>query len=150
MTTNSRTDEELWGAVQALDRDLLDPATPTEVIDSAVGAIGLDPGSLRAEGRAFAAALLDEKRRGWMKVARQKIDSMRSRARSTTDFASMNKQMLLAELDRRRTHATAGGEIRAAFRDRKPEESSEDDLRALLEEMERVEAMGTDEGDGNG
>ncbi len=65
MTTKSRTDEELWGAVQDLDRDLLDLTTPTEVLDSAAKAMGLDPSALRAEGRALATALLDEKRRAW-------------------------------------------------------------------------------------
>lgn len=148
MTTKSRTDEELWRAVQDLDRDLVDPATPTEVVDSAIRAIRLDPATLRAEGRALAAALLDEKRRAWMTAARQNIESMRTRARSTTDFSSMDKQMLLAELERWRAHPTAGGEIRAAFRNRKAEESSVEDLRSLLEEIERVAAMGTEEDDG--
>lgn len=148
MTTKSRTDEELWGAVQDLDRDLLDPSTPTDVIDSAAKAMGLDPSALRAEGRALAAALIDEKRRAWMQTARQEIESMRARARSTTDFAAMDKQMLLAALDHWRKHPTAGGEIRAAFRNRKPEESSEADLRSLLEEIERVAAMGSGEDDG--
>jgi hypothetical protein len=148
MTTKSRTDEELWGAVQDLDRDLLDPTTPTEVLDSAAKGMGLDPSALRAEGRALATALLDEKRRAWMRAARQNIESLRARARSATDFNAMDKQMLLVELERWRTHPTAGGEIRAAFRNRKPEESSEADLRSLLEEIERVAAMGSGEDDG--
>lgn len=60
MTTKSRTDQELWGAVQALDLDLLDPATPTEVVDAAAKTMGLDS-CLAPAGRACASAtaLLD-------------------------------------------------------------------------------------------
>ncbi len=141
MTKQSRTDEALWMAVQDLDRELLDPGVPTDVIDAAARSIGLDPHAVRAEGRALAAAAFERKRRGWMTAAREKIALLREKAKATTKYAEMGKQMLLEELERWRQHPAIGGEVRAAFRNRKPEESSEDDLRALLEEIERVAAM---------
>lgn len=57
--THLTGDEKLWEAVKDLDRDILDPSTPTEVVDSAAETMGLDPSSLRAEGRSLASTLLN-------------------------------------------------------------------------------------------
>lgn len=143
MTKNSRTDEELWQAIQDIDRDLLDPATPSTVVDEALSDMGLDPATVRAKGRDLVHALLEKKRRAWMDAARLRRDALRARATTTVDYTGMSKQLLLAELAQRQR----GGEIRALFRNRKPEESSEEDLRSLLEEMDRVAAMHDAEGD---
>ncbi|MFO0683941.1 MAG: hypothetical protein U0234_17950 [Sandaracinus sp.] len=120
---------------------MLDPATPSVVVDGALRAMGLDPAAVRARGRALGVTAMEKKRRGWMDEARARIEQMKTTAKATTDYLSMSKQMLLAELERWRQHPSVGGEVRAAFRNRRPEESSEDDLRSLLEEIERVAAM---------
>lgn len=147
MTKNSRTDEELWQAIQDVDRDVLDPATPASVVDEALSEMGLDPAAVRAKGRALVNVLLEKKRLAWMDEARRQRDMLRARATSTADYSGMSKQLLLAEFGRRQRVPGVGGEIRALFQNRKPEESSEEDLRSLLEEMDRVAAMHEAKGD---
>jgi hypothetical protein len=137
-----RTDRELWHAIKGHEDDLPDPHVPMELVDQELRALGADPDALAREGETFARGLLEQRRLRWQENARQKRDSLASRVLSATrSFAEMNFDELLAEFLRVRAEPGFGEALAGAFHNRKPEESSPEELRAILEDFDKVRAM---------
>lgn len=147
--TLKRTDDQLWAALAKLDEDVLDRALPNEQVDQALRDEGLAPEKVRATGAAFIAQLLDGARLGWMTSAATAQAAMKARAVRTGRFAGLGRDELLAQLGAKQRRAPSEGAVAVMFRKRKPEESSDDDLRELLEDIEIAESLGGVDADGD-
>jgi hypothetical protein len=148
MTTKGKTDSELWTALEGLDDDLLDLDLPEELVDEELTAMGIDPTALARKGSEFVAKAKEDERLSWQVQAEERRAQLAARAAkgATQVTADMNRDAVLARLDElRATDPKVGTAIKMAARKRRPEESSDDELRALLEEMEALRAIeGTD------
>lgn len=145
--TKKGSDFQLWRALEELDRDILDPVTTMNEVDALIRSAGGDPVSLGKRGAAFIADLERKRRLAWMSAAASKRDVLARRAQSTLDRSRMDRTALLAEFARLRNSPNMDEPIRAAFRGRRPEESDDDDLREILADLDRVQAL-SDEDDG--
>ena len=144
MATKGKTDKELWAALEGLDDDLLDVDLPEGAVNDALKAIGVDPGALAKRASEFVARAQDEDRLAWQARAQERRAQLQARASKAASRvpANMDRQAILARLDELRAHDTAvGSAIKMAARKRKPEESTDDELKALLEEMEALRAI---------
>jgi hypothetical protein len=147
MPPKDRTDAELWAALEALRDDPLDPAMPREVVDQALRGGGVDPDALRKKGAELVAKLREEHRLSWQTEARRRRDAMDRRATRAIVPPGMPRDEVLERLNDLRGNPKFGAPIMTAFRKRKLEESSDEDLRMLLEDIEELRALETaDEG----
>jgi hypothetical protein len=150
--TGGKTDKDLWTALEGLGDDLLDLELPPALADEELRAMGVDPAALSERAGAFVAAAKEDAKKdakeddrlSWQARARERraqLESLVSKA-ATGAAARMDREAILARLDAlRATDPNVGTAIRMAARKRKPEESSDDELRALLEEMEALRAI---------
>lgn len=144
MATNGNSDEKLWRALVGLDDDLLDPALPEAIVDEELRAMGVDPARLAKRGSAFVAKAKEAERLSWQTHARDRRTKLQERAAKAAASAStdLDRMGILARLnDLRDADPNVGTAIRMAARKRKPEESTDDELRALLAEMEALRAI---------
>lgn len=145
-TPKSDGDKLLWAALERLDDDLLDPDMPDEEVEVDLLQMGLNPKTLAQKGRQLGRALSEKKRLAWQDAARAKQRSLQQRADLAPQIGDMSRQQMLARLDELRAEDPAvGTAIKAAARKRKPEESSDQDLRSLLEDMEALRAIEKDD-----
>lgn len=144
MAPGSKSDKELWQALADLDDDLLERDLPEEILDEELRALGVDPGALAERVSSFVAAARNEERLSWQDRARERLaelDAALSNARGAVP-ASMNRTDVLTRLgELRATDPNVGTAIQMAARKRKPEESTDAELRTLLQEMEALRAM---------
>lgn len=148
MSPKDRTDRELWAALEALGDDPLDPAIPREVLDRTVRSAGVDPDTLRTRGAELVSNLQEEHRLAWQAEARRRRDAMGHRATKMTVSPGTPRVEVLRRLNDLRLNPKFGAPVTTAFHKRKPEESSDEDLRMLLEDIEELRALQTD-GDGD-
>ncbi len=161
MKPKDRTDHELWQALENLD-DPLDARTPSASVDALLRKDGIDPEALADEGARFVAALAQKKARpAWQEAAQRKKEAFARLVRpsdagnpSTSGWAGellkLSRDAILSRLDALRTDPRFGTQIATAFHKRKPEESSDEELRALLEDMEDLRALGDGDGGKHG
>lgn len=144
MATKGKTEKELWQALEGLDADLLDPGLPESIVDDELKSLGVDPQALARRASEFVAVVKEEERLSWQERAQQSRARLEALAAgSKADVPSdMGRQAMLLRLDElRKTDPNVGTAIKMAARKRKPEESTDDELRALLEEMEALRAI---------
>ena len=144
METKGKTDRELWAALQGLDDDLLDPNLPESAVDAELKALGVDATALARRGSEFVLQVKEEERLSWQARAREQKDQLeRLASKSVTRLpAVMSRKQVQDRLEELRTsNAGVGAAIRMAARKRKPEESTDAELRALLEEMEALRSI---------
>lgn len=144
MQTKGKTDRELWAALQGLDDDLLDPSLPETVVDAELRALGVDPKALADRAVQFVAKAKEEERLAWQTRAREQKDRLEALASHSVSSlpALMSRQQVLDRLDElRRADAEVGPAIKMAARKRKPEQSTDEELRTLLEEMEALRSI---------
>jgi hypothetical protein len=135
-------DKALWAALERLDDDLLDPNMPEEEIAEDLRQMGLNPEALAEKGRQLGHAMTEKRRLAWQDQARAKQRGLQQRADLASKIGDMSRQQMLARLDElRAVDPQVGTAIRAAARKRRPEESSDEDLRSLLEDMEALRAI---------
>lgn len=149
MATKRMTDEELWAALTALDDDLLNPVYPEAAIDEELEKMGVDPTALALRGAEFVAKAKEDERLSWQARAQERKVRLQAIASQATSKlpALMGRAAILAKLDQLRTaDPNVGTAVTMAARKRKPEESTDEELRTLLEEMEALRAIeGQDE-----
>lgn len=147
MSSKPKTGAELWEGVEGLDDDLLDPNMPEDLVIDEIKGMGLDPDDLKAKGTKIAAQLRDRERLSWQVRALESRRRLEARAACAQQvLPGMDRPALLARLDElRAADSTLGGAIKMAARKRKPEESTDEELGALIEEMEMLRAMQDDE-----
>lgn len=146
MSPKAKTDTELWCALEGLDDDLLDPALPTDIVADELRKLGLDPVALAKMGSGVVAQLQEQERLSWRAKALEKRARLEGRGARVTVPAGMSKAAMLARLEElRSSHPRMGTAVVAAFRKRKPEESTDEELRGLLEDMELLRSIEDDE-----
>lgn len=144
MATKGKTDKELWKALEGLDDDLLNVDLPDGAVDDELKAIGVDPAALARRASEFVEKAKEDERLSWQVRARQRQAQLQARASKAKSRvpADMARTAILARLDElRAVDPEVGTAIKMAARKRKPEESTDDELRALLEEMEALREM---------
>lgn len=145
MTTKERTDAELWEALGDLSVDFLASDLPEAVVDAELRELGLEPGVLRQDGARLCAEYQEEKRLAWRKTATKRKEDLAARAaRAAATWVGETKDELLARLEALRLDPVLGEPVRVAFRKRRPEESSEAELRMLLEDVEALREIAGD------
>lgn len=144
MATKGKTEKELWQALEGLDDDLLDPDLPESVVDDDLRVLGVDPLALAKRASEFVAVAKEEERLSWQGRAQQRrarLEALAAGSKAKVP-SGMARQAILLRLDElRSTDPNVGTAIKMAARKRKPEESTDDELRALLEEMEALRAI---------
>ena len=146
MASKAKTDTKLWEALSCLDDDLLNPSVPDAAIDDELEALGIDAKGLAERSAASVERLLEKRRLSWQTTASQRRAKMERRAAGVEVSARMDRASILARLDElRAADARLGTAIKMAARKRKPEESTDDELRALLREMEVLRALEEDD-----
>lgn len=149
MATKGKTDSELWTALEGFDDDLLGIEISEDAIDEQLTSLGVDPSGLAKRGTAFVAQVKEQERLSWQVHARARKAELQQRASGFGKNVpkDMSRGAILARLEELRTATPElGTAIRMAARKRKPEESSDDELRTLLEEMEALRAIEKDDG----
>ena len=141
-----RTEAELWKALQEID-DPLDAQVPSASVDAQLRAAGVDPDALGKEGASLAAKLQESHRLSWQKAAVRKKDAFEGLGQFKVDLAGMSQPEVLERLNALRSDPRFGPQIMTAFRKRKPEESTLDELKALLEDVEALRSLGPDDED---
>jgi hypothetical protein len=115
-----------------VDQDLLDA--------------GCDPEAIGKRGAALVQELLEKRRLNWQAAARAKQASFASRAveRQSAPKPRRSRDEMLGAINAYRTDPAMGNAVSFSFRKRKPEESTEDELAELLDELELLHEMKTD------
>ncbi len=133
-----------WERLCELADQDLGEETPAEVARG-IREAGGDPEAIAARGKAFAAELLAKRARlGWRAQARARLDSARALADAMPSRRGLPRAELLARIEALR----GASRVVVAYRGRKPEEASDDELAALLEELELAAKL--DESGGGG
>jgi hypothetical protein len=143
MSSKGKPDRELWVALQALDNDILDPEFPTALVEEELKGLGIDPAALAKRGRDFVSKVTEEERLSWQAHARAQRAELEARAsKAVLVPPDLSRTAILARLEELRSaDSTVGVAIRMAARKRKPEQSSDEELRSLLAEMEALRSM---------
>ena len=144
MSANGRTEKEIWESLEGLDDDFLDMTLPEAVIDEELRAMQIDTDSLMKRGNEFVATVKSEVRLSWQDRAKQRQAELEARVLTVADKvpADMDRAAILRRLDQLRTsNPEVGSAIMMAARKRKPEESTTEELKALLAEMEALRAI---------
>jgi hypothetical protein len=145
MTTKGATDAELWRALARLEDDFLDPSLPDAVLDAELKVLGVDAEELVRRGVSFVGALMEEQRLSWQAAAQERQAEMARRAAQVEVSSQMDRGALLSRIEQlRATDPNVGTAIKMAARKRKPEESTDDELRSLLQEMETLRVLESD------
>jgi hypothetical protein len=143
MSPTKRTPRETWKAIEALARqDEIDRfvALPSAEVDARLRAAGHDPTAIRAEGALLAKKLgADRDRLAWQVAAAEGLARAQADfARTTGKYASLSRDELRARVMAVSKDARFAQPVSVAFRNRKAEEASEDELRAILEEIDAL------------
>ncbi len=136
-----RTPEEVWKAiVKGAEDDEIDRvlAMSDQEVDAELRAHGGDPEKIRREGAALAAKLgADADRLAWQFEAAEALAREQARlAARPKKYDAVPRAELEMLLAAARTSPRFAQPVAVMFRNRKTEEASDDELRALLEEID--------------
>jgi hypothetical protein len=149
MSSKKRTPEELWKALEDQaakeDMDRIRGLSDAQ-LDAELRERGFDPAQTRQEGAALAKALLDRRAREQKAADRlaksqARLDERAAR-RGTLAKEDLVKRIEVARMDPRLPERAAVG-----FRNRKTGEATVPELEGMLEEIEELIDLATDEGD---
>lgn len=142
MQSKGKTDKELWSALDGLEDDLLDPNFPEALVEVEIRRLGLSPEALANRGSEFVAQVREQERLSWQARALEKRAQLEARVLRVKVPSNMSRQAALDRINElRASDSKVGAAIRLAARKRKPEESTDEELRDLLEEMEMLRAI---------
>ena len=144
MAGKGKTDSELLRSLEGLDNDLLDPNLPEALLLAELNNLGINPKSLAERGTAFVTRAKEDERLAWQVRARQRQSELESRVFNhiTGVPKDMPREAILARLDQiRAASLEVGPAIKMAAHKRRPEESTDEELRTLLEEMEALRSI---------
>lgn len=115
-------------------------------VDQDLRDAGGDPGAIGKRGAALVQELLEKRRLNWQAEARAKQAAFATRTaeRRGAARARRSRHEMLAAINAYRADPAMGNAVSFSFRKRKPEESTEDELAELLDELELLHEMKTD------
>ena len=140
-----RTDEELLRAIQQAEADddlaEIEALSPAE-LDARIRANGGDPEAIGARGARLAEELLARRKRlRWQAKAHGDVGSALAKMNEVARTPKLPRAELLARIEAARGDARFRGPIAASFRKRTAEESSDEELRGLLDEIEMLRKL---------
>ena len=143
MAAKKRTPEEAWEALDAQARaDEIDRflATPTSEVEARLREAGIDPDKLRAEGEALARRLSAERKRlAWQVEAAEGLAREQARVAALRGrYATMPRAELRDRIAAALKDPRLAQPVTMMFRNRTAEEATDDELRAILEEIEAL------------
>lgn len=122
-------------------------ATTDEDVDRELREAGGDPTAIGTRGLALAEKLLEVRRLAWQDAARRKLAAHEQAGRSAKARPARTRPELLAAINtRREAFERRGMSVSAAFRKRKPEDSTDEELAEFLDELEMLDDLGKDDG----
>lgn len=132
----------LWKAIQ--DSQVQDDvnevlAMSDAELDAYLAKNGADPAKIRADGEALARDLqARHDRLAWHGDMEKKLDRVRSAAaaRRTAPREKLSRPELLARIERARADARFTAPVAALFRSKTPDTTTDDELQALLDQIE--------------
>jgi hypothetical protein len=144
--TRTRTPEETWDAIrrqaesEEIERFLKKSSAE---VDASLRASGHDPAAVRAEGEAFVKKLqADRDRLAWQAEAAAGLAKEQARFEARVPkYAGLPRRELDDLLAAARKSPRFAQPVAVMFRNRKPEEASDEEVRAILEE---IDALGDD------
>jgi hypothetical protein len=141
-----RAPEETLRAIEetAADADLAEiAAMPARDLDAQIRAGGGDPEGIGARGARLAGELLARRKRlQWQAKARDDMNAALAKMATVPRTPALPREELRRRIEAARSDARFGAPIAAAFRKRSAEESTDDELRRLLDEIEMLRALG--------
>jgi hypothetical protein len=143
----------LWKAIKDSEvQDDVDEilAMSDAELDAHLAANGADPAKIRADGEALAKELdARHHRLAWQDEARAKLERFQTLAAAaaarTAGRPKLPRAELLARLERARTDARFTSPVTVAFRNRKPEASTDEELQTLLDEIDLLAELVKDD-----
>lgn len=134
-------DDKLRELEEALAADYAMNA-PLEELEADLARRGIDPARIAARARELAVSRSGAKEPDWRAQARERLAAARAKIRRVAgDYAELTRAQLLERLEALRVHPSLSSPVVAAFRKKDPEESSDDELRAMLADMESLVAI---------
>jgi len=133
--SDENSKKPLDDVLRELDRDVL--GMPLEHVREELAEQALDYDQLANSGRSFVLGLVRERKRAsWMKTAEVRRQRFEEKIQRSGQWIRERTNELLA---------AGHPEIQAAFRDRKPDEMTDEELRSLAEEQAIAEALDVDD-----
>jgi hypothetical protein len=132
-----------------IDDDLLRDEYPIELVDEELRAQGMDPEEIGRRGEAFVRDLLEKKRNEMHAEALAKVAPLEARARAARAKAPRSRASMLARIHRAERDPRFAGQVAVAFRGRKPEEPSDEELAAIVAKLEALGVLSADDDDGS-
>lgn len=145
----ARTDDKLFAALLDLQNDPLDPDVPEEILDAMIQAGGGDPDMLADHTRSLLEAEAERLRLDWQEHAKRRRERLTQRAGAgRKSRQGMTTRELLTEIDSLKSDRKLRQPIALAARKRQPgKEPDANELRMLLEDLDQLKALGTDDSD---
>jgi hypothetical protein len=135
------TDAGAWDALRAeVELERIKHLSPEEVAKEIRDAGG-DPEAIGARGAELAKRLLAERKDSWQTRAKKRAAETERRTRELPDFSALTRAELLARLAELRSDNDLPAPLAEAARKHTGEEATDDELRALLEDIERLRRM---------
>ena len=145
-----RDGRALWRALQ--DQEAQDDfdeimAMSDDEVDAYIAANGGDPKAIRASGVALGKELSARAERlGWHDDMANKAKGYRDLAEQKRQRPRLSREELLARIEAARNDARFSTPIAAMFHDKKPEASTDEELRAMLDQIELLAKLDEEEG----
>jgi hypothetical protein len=143
--TKKRTAEEVLRAIDATEDDAAlaeIKAMSEEELDASIRADGGDPDAIGERGARLAEELLARRKRlRWQAKARGDMDAALAKMREAPRTPALPRAELIARLEAARSDPRFAAPVTAAFRKRPAEESTDDELRRLLDEIEMLRKL---------
>lgn len=126
--------------LDALRRALVEagPETPEEA-DAILLEAGLEPADIGRRMQSLSEQLLAQTRLSWQAAARHRLEEMRRRVADVRVPKNLTREGLLLRLEEAAQHRSLS--VQAVFRKRKREDSSIEELRELVEEVEKARLL---------
>ncbi len=151
MTRKSETDREFLARLESsLARDPLSDDMPVEEVRDQLRDEGGDPEGIAARGAEIAALLLTRQRLSWMDTARTKREARAKRLGGMKRLPRSPRTEELGKIQSARGDPKLSGTVEMAFRKRKPDDLSDDEVHDLLEEIEALRLISEDDKEGGG
>jgi hypothetical protein len=131
-----KTDAELFDELEAAAELERIKNLSADEVAAEVLADGGDPGAIGARGAALAAAMMPERQLEWTDRAAKRSAAMDERIGAWPVFATMSRADMEARVETARRDARFSAPVVSAYRKRGEGELTDDELRALLEEIE--------------
>jgi hypothetical protein len=146
MNGKKRTHEDLLAAIEqaGADDDLTEiEAMSPAALDASIRADGGDPEGIAARGLRLVEELTERRKRlAWQAKARGDMQSAFAKMAEAPRTPALPRDELMKRINAARADARLHAPIAAAFRKRTAEESTDDELRRLLDEIEMLRMLG--------